>query len=200
MEDDDRVKIQRIYDIYGLGVLRPVAQGQSFPRMESWLAGLMMRETEGGLSPLLVDVCNTPDIPDDDVGDSGHGHGLFQIDDRAYPEFCLSENWKDPFKSAHFVSGILHERKTTLRMYVWGASLNPTDLERAILASYNAGAGAVLRAIRGGYDVDQVTTGRNYSARVLQYAAIYEAIVRGQEAEPVPPAPVAAGGFTLSGS
>jgi hypothetical protein len=197
-----RAKLQRIFDIYDVGVIKPVSATSYFHKikMRYWLAGIMMCETEGGLSPLLVDVCNTPDIPDDDVGDSGHGHGLWQIDDRSYPDFCLSEDWKDAYKSALKVSEILEDRDFTLRRYSRVFSFPIPNWERAILASYNAGAAAVVRAIRFGFDVDKVTTGRNYSARVLQYAAIYEAIVREQEANPIPPAPVAAGGVTLSRS
>ena len=42
------------------------------------------------------------------VGDGGHGHGLFQIDDRSHA-FASSPEAMDPVANADYAAGMLHE-------------------------------------------------------------------------------------------
>ena len=65
------------------------------------LAGIMCRETRGGTSPLL-DVQGPAGR-----GDGGHGHGLMQIDDRSFPDFCRSVQWSDARLNIDFGARVL---------------------------------------------------------------------------------------------
>lgn len=64
------------------------------------------------------------------VGDNGHGHGLFQIDDR-YHAFARTPAAMDPAKNADYAAGML---SGLLRTYHGDA--------RAALSAYNAGSPA----------------------------------------------------------
>lgn len=134
------------------------------------LAGICMRETEGGESPYL-DVRGPAGR-----GDNGHGHGLMQIDDRSFPEFCASEDWKSPAQNIMFGARVLDQkRRTIVRLCIRdGIELTLPDLERAAIASYNAGEGNVFKSIKAGESVDFHTAHRNYSQSVLEYARAYK--------------------------
>lgn len=103
------------------------------------------------------------------LGDGGHGHGIMQIDDRSFPEFTRSGNWRVPrlniLKGAEVLSG--------KRRFLSGRGVSGADLVRASVAAYNGGEGRVLRAIRRGRPVDSVTAHGNYSADVLARAAVF---------------------------
>lgn len=62
------------------------------------------------------------------VGDGGHGHGVFQIDDR-WHAFASGAGAMDPKKNADYAAGMLHD---LLRQY-------GGDAHRA-LSAYNAGS------------------------------------------------------------
>ena len=62
------------------------------------------------------------------VGDGGHGHGLFQIDDR-WHAFATTAASMDPSKNADYAAGILHDL-----LHQYGG-----DAHRA-LSAYNAGS------------------------------------------------------------
>src|SRR5215210_2612007 len=44
------------------------------------------------------------------IGDGGHGYGLMQIDDRSYPDFIRSGDWKDPRKNIFKGAEVLDEK------------------------------------------------------------------------------------------
>jgi hypothetical protein len=117
------------------------------------LAAICDRESAGGLTL-------TPKGPAG-TGDGGHGRGLMQIDDRAYPDFCASDRWKDPRENIRYGAGILALKWKALQS------------KREAIAAYNCGVGNVRRAIREGQDIDRYTTFRNYSADVLKRAATF---------------------------
>jgi len=52
--------------------------------------------------------------------------------------------------------------------------LSDQEILRAALAGYNAGPGRVLKAIKEGKDIDHYTTGRDYSADVLNRAGWFQ--------------------------
>lgn len=121
-----------------------------------------MQETRGGESSLL-------DAPGPaGRGDGRHGHGLMQIDDRSFPGFCKSEDWKDPAKNIDMGARILAEKKRFLATKGFPAAL----LERGAVAAYNCGEGNVLKAHLAGKDIDIRTAGHNYSARVMAFAEV----------------------------
>ena len=62
------------------------------------------------------------------VGDGGHGHGLFQIDDR-WHDFARSPGAMDPARNADYAAGLLASN-----LHRYGGDL------RAALSAYNAGS------------------------------------------------------------
>jgi|PlaIllAssembly_1097288.scaffolds.fasta_scaffold1158821_1 hypothetical protein len=129
------------------------------------IAGIMMRETNGGLSPLL-DVQGPAGR-----GDGGHGHGLMQIDDRWHSAFTSSDRWSNPKENIKYGAYVLRVKT----QFFEKRQLLLTDIthEQLGIASYNAGESRVLKAFQRGDDPDIVTTHGNYSRMVLQYAEIY---------------------------
>jgi len=95
-------------------------------------------------------------------GDAGHGHGLMQIDDRSFPDFCRDpEKWQDPLLNILFGAELL--QKHMLRF---------SDDVACACAAYNAGAYKVgkliiLREHPSIQQLDDLTTGRNYVSDVL---------------------------------
>lgn len=103
--------------------------------------------------------------------DGGFGRGLMQIDFDAF-EFARTGNWKDPQANIDFGCKVL---KGNVDLLARKTSLQGSALFRAAIAAYNSGAGNVLQAIRDGRDIDFYTTGRNYSADVLNRAGFFQA-------------------------
>lgn len=101
----------------------------------------------------------------------GFGRGLMQIDFDAH-EFARTGNWKDPRESIQYGCKVLADNRNFLMRRETG--LEGTKLLQAAVASYNAGAGNVLRAIRDGRDIDFYTAGRNYSRDVLDRAGWFQ--------------------------
>ncbi len=123
------------------------------------LAGIVMRESRG----------KKPDIRSAD----GRDHGLMQINNRSFPEFCSGEDWKNPQKNIEFGAHVLALKRQYLARRVDDLGL----LERASIAAYNCGEGNVAKAIKNGEDIDSRTTGRDYSKAVLEYAEAYGGLV-----------------------
>jgi hypothetical protein len=163
-EELERQSLRRIRQLYGTFIQEAAQLWKHRPEV---LAGIMQRETEGGMSPLL-------DKPGPGGhGDRGHGHGLLQIDDRSFPEFCASEAWGDPRENILFGARVLAGKRRFLKSKTLGFGLTDDDIERASIAAYNAGEGNVLKAIQKKEDVDTCTAHKNYSADVLRLAEIY---------------------------
>lgn len=130
------------------------------------MAGIIMRETEGGLSRYLDRKGPAG------RGDGGHGHGLMQIDDRSFPDFCHGPHWADPDKNIHFGAWVLSRKRAFLAPHC------PEELlERASLAAYNCGEGTVLKLLFKRLDVDVKTAHGHYSAEVLRFAEIYKQLI-----------------------
>ncbi len=136
------------------------------------IAGIVMRETQGGLSPLL-DRPGPEGRGDRDKEGRYHGHGLCQIDDRSFPEFCSGPDWKDAAKNIAVAAWILGRKRAFLAARTLGFKLTNDDLEKASIAAYNAGEGRVLQAIVQSRDPDTCTAHGDYAAAVLRYARLY---------------------------
>jgi hypothetical protein len=164
MTDSERKLLRGIATLYGAMIDASALKWRHRPEV---LAGIMMRETAGGTSPLL-------DKPGPEGrGDRGHGHGLMQIDDRSFPEFCASADWPDPAKNIDFGAKVLQRKRAYLAEKMLGHYLDDENLERANIAAYNAGEGRVLRSLMEHEDVDTHTAHGNYSREVLRLATVY---------------------------
>ena len=167
--------LRHIRDAYGPFIYASAERHGHHPEV---VAGIMCRETQGGLSTLL-DKPGPEGRGDRDDKGVYHGHGLMQIDDRSFPEFVRSGNWRDPGKNIEFGCLVLAKKRHWLRIVIEREALRGIDLERAAIAAYNGGEGNVRRAIREGRDIDWYTAHRNYSRDVLRFAETY----RGMDAK-----------------
>ena len=104
------------------------------------------------------------------LGDSGHGHGIMQIDDRSFPEWCASGQWRDPHKAIRMGAFVLASKCAAARVKIKGDD----NILRAAIASYNAGKNAIDDFLLHG-DPDRRTTGHDYSRDVLRRAAWFKA-------------------------
>lgn len=120
---------------------REVERQYGLPRF--MLDAVGSRETE--LNPYYVD----------HPGDFGHGHGIFQRDDRS---------WKIP--NPYPIERQAEDAATLLR-----ANFAHFDRWDAAVAAYNCGVGGVEKSIERGAGVDGNTTGKDYSADVLSRLA-----------------------------
>ncbi len=110
-------------------------------------------------------------------GDSGHGFGIFQADDRTKQAQIHSGELLTPEGQARCAAGELAANRRLFQVAF--PALTADMLERASIAAYNARLGAVAMQLLAGADVDAVTTkgpsGRpDYSADVLKRAATLE--------------------------
>lgn len=123
------------------------------------LAAICDRESSGGQSL-------TPPKPSG-TGDSGHGRGLMQIDDRSHSGFLTgkfpdgSPLWANAAFNIHYGAWLLGH-------YYQRAGSWPVAI-----AAYNAGLAKALEA----KNPNDVTTGRNYVSDVLHRQASFEALI-----------------------
>jgi len=101
---------------------------------------------------------------------AGYGRGLMQIDFDAFP-FAQTGNWQNPQANINFGCGVLHDN---LRFVTSHTSLQGLMLLRGAIASYNCGAGNVLKAVQQSLDIDAFTAHANYSADVLNRAGFFQ--------------------------
>ena len=127
-------------------------------------------------------------------GDGGHGHGIFQVDDRSHATWIATGKWHDPYESAVYAARLLgqnrayfssgsaggvtvpvgsyaHRSGVPAGSYPDPRPLRGSQLEWATLSAYNTGPLNALRAVATGLDPDTTTTGADYGANVLDRAA-----------------------------
>jgi peptidoglycan hydrolase-like protein with peptidoglycan-binding domain len=102
--------------------------------------------------------------------DGGFGRGLMQIDFDAF-EFARTGNWQDPQANIEFGCQVLKDNVNLLQEKTDRQGIT---LLQAAVAAYNCGTRNVLQAIRDGRDIDFYTTGRDYSADVLNRAGFFQ--------------------------
>jgi hypothetical protein len=161
--------LRYIRTTYGVMIFEAAYKHRHRPEV---MAGIVMQETQGGLSPLL-DRPGPGGRGDRDRAGQYHGHGLCQIDDRSFPEFCACPDWKDAGKNIAMGAWVLGRKRAFLAGRTLGFRLTNDDLEKASIAAYNAGEGRVLRTILEARDPDTCTAHGNYAASVLAYADAY---------------------------
>jgi soluble lytic murein transglycosylase-like protein len=130
---------------------------RALPKHAKQYAGAIERAaTAHGLEPLLLAAVLeqesdfgeglTPKGPGG-KGDKGHGHGVGQIDDRSWGAWLATHAWWD------------FETNATKSAEILAAGLRTFNGNfRAGVSAYNAGAGAVRRALKAGKDAGTVTT------------------------------------------
>lgn len=105
----------------------------------------------------------------------GWTRGLMQIDWGIHSQWIKASNWRDPRTNITFGASLLAQG---LEVFAKAGIHDP----RFGIAAYDAGVSRVLVSMRPDdkeYDPDIVTTGRNYSAKVLEQAnAIRGSIAR----------------------
>ena len=105
-------------------------------------------------------------------GDGGHGRGLFQIDDRYHKAFVTSDKFKDPKEQCAFACELLSDnRRYFIGEIPW---LLGEELEHCVYAAYNASRDHVLMKYELGEDVDECTTGKDYSKYIFTLADAIE--------------------------
>jgi len=131
------------------------------------LAAIDSRESRFGL---LLD--------EDGLGDGGHGHGELQIDDRSHGAFCASGRWRDLVASLEYV----HKNVIAPPSITWATILvcsgkTTPPFSGVLLPPTTAAPGMFARPWKRGQDVDARTTGKDYSADVIERAmALKEAL------------------------
>ena len=122
------------------------------------------------------------------LGDGGHGHGIMQIDDRSYPDFCKSDDWKDPRKNILKGAEVLDfVKRREIRAGIGrrneckgnrfeGLTLSDLGLLRTSVAAYNCGCRA-YHAICVYGNPDRSTTGSDYSADVINRAEAFKRLL-----------------------
>lgn len=117
------------------------------------------------------------------AGDSGHGRGVFQIDDR-YHSSWLSKVWgavsgtykaviRGATRSGYvpvLMAGLGRARYVLQQNYDYAESVGVPEKQRLRVAvsGYNAGAGGAVRGWQESHDPDRYTTGGDYAEWVLQ--------------------------------
>ena len=115
-------------------------------------------------------------------GDSGHGHGVMQIDDRSHREFCKSGKWKDLRESLIYaLNNVLVPSFNYLSDFFDLLDQEYENLFWATVAAYNCGPGNVVKAISDLKHWDARTTGKDYSQDVKDRAnQFYERLAEGE--------------------
>jgi len=127
---------------------------------------------------LLLAIASQETDTNDVVGDSGHGRGLFQIDDRSHGSFLGEHGAGGPggkppvAAAARYAAGIV----TWGLQYGRDHGVRDADLLKFGLSAYNAGAKGALDGYRAG-DSDRKTTGGDYGRCVLGRFAIYQELL-----------------------
>ncbi|RWH65942.1 N-acetylmuramoyl-L-alanine amidase [Mesorhizobium sp.] len=121
------------------------------------------------------------------IGDSGHGYGIMQIDDRSFPDWVNSGAWRDANLGIAKGALVLGDKRNQVEegrgkklkfgssSFV-GAVFNRDQLLRITIAAYNSGLKAYYHFSTSG-NPDQGTTGRDYSVDVLNRAKYFDAFL-----------------------
>ena len=121
--------------------------------LETWPFIPDVESAHGLPAGLLLAVGSRETNLTNEVGDGGHGHGVWQLDNRSHviPDGFDQDVKAQAVKAAEMLAGLIAQF----------GELAPA------LAAYNAGAGDVANRIATGRSVDAGTAGGDYSADVL---------------------------------
>lgn len=128
--------------------------GQAWPFIDTF-------ERQYGLpAGLLYAVGSRETNLTNEVGDGGHGHGVWQLDDRSHtiPAGFDRNVQAQAAKAAAMLAALIKQF----------AAYGPPGALRCALAAYNAGAGTVQYNVAHGLGVDHGTAGNDYGADVFE--------------------------------
>jgi hypothetical protein len=118
------------------------------------------------------------------TGDNGHGHSIYQIDDRSYKSWIDSGKWRDLGEATKKCLEVLEEKKTYLERKGYTLTkLGYYKFKQAIFAAYNCGQGNVSKALRKGMSPDRYTAHGNYGEDVLRLSKIVDSFTCVEQAE-----------------
>lgn len=97
------------------------------------------------------------------IGDGGHGVGIWQRDNRAFPELVGHEQeyLTTPLKQARDAATLL------MGHFDYFTTNYPDRPLTSAVAAYNAGRGGVRKKLEEGAPADSATTGGDYAADVI---------------------------------
>lgn len=99
---------------------------------------------------------------------TGWGCGLLQFDYEAHFDFCKSGAWKDPKAIFEQACKLLLDGRKVITAKCPG--IDPRLLDQAMIASYNAGAGRVSKAVLAKQPLDSVTFHPGYVDKICKKA------------------------------
>lgn len=99
---------------------------------------------------------------------TGWGCGLLQFDYEAHFDFCKSGAWKEPARIFDQACKLLLSGRKVLVGKCPG--LSGPALDQAMIASYNAGAGRVAKAVLAKQSLDSVTFHPGYVKKICDKA------------------------------
>lgn len=126
-------------------------------------------------------------------GDGGHGAGLLQVDDRSFPEFTKSDDWKDARQGIIYGAKVLKQKWTDYEsnigkrltvksskgnIYGYTAkSAQGIEAQHIVLSSYNCGRWSQF-AYATDHDIDVYSTGHDYGRDVMSRARIFRELLK----------------------
>jgi hypothetical protein len=99
---------------------------------------------------------------------TGWGCGLLQFDYKAHFDFCKSGAWKEPSRIFDQACKLLLSGRKVLQSKC--PALTGPALDEAMIASYNAGAGRVAKAVLANQPLDSVTFHPGYVKKICSKA------------------------------
>lgn len=97
----------------------------------------------------------------------GWGVGVFQIDYEAHRDFIEKGTWKDVKACMQYAIELLVGNRKYLAK---ACGIMGDELDDAMIASYNAGAGRVAKHIRNDWDLDKATFHPGYIGKIKKKA------------------------------
>jgi hypothetical protein len=164
---------------------------KQFVRAQSkgWIAAFKKAGTDYDFPPeLLMGIASRETNMNNIIGDSGHGYGIMQIDDRSFPDWCHSGAWKDAIAGIGKGALVLDGKREQIRSgqgkklsvggnsFVGKPNLTASELLRAAVAAYNSGLWAYYELTKNG-NPDGHTTGKDYSADTYARTAIFKGLM-----------------------
>lgn len=143
---------------------RPCSTERDARMKKAPLPGVVRKTLEGGIPSRKLTGTVVAWVPTH----TGWGCGLLQFDYEAFFDFCSSGDWKKP--EAIFAKAcelLLGNRKLLAAKF---PNLTGGDLDKAMLASYNAGVGRVSSALKKGQSLDTVTFHPDYVGKITRKA------------------------------